>query len=97
MGMMDWFGKRMIRSMSPRERYDFIGMAIKEILSSMSPDEKRELMVRLIPEMSKSMLDGMTPEDRKMVVRELAPTILFQLSSSGALAGIFDMMRPKKE
>lgn len=97
MGMMEGFVKNMIRSMSPQERYDFMEMAITELLSSMSSEERRELMIYMVPEMFKNMMEGMTQEDRKMVVEELAPALLFQLSSYGAFSSILEMMRPKKE
>ncbi|MDW5562642.1 MAG: hypothetical protein SA339_05385 [Methanomassiliicoccus sp.] len=97
MGMMEWFGKQMIKRMSPQERFDLTEMAVMEIIASMTSDEKKDLMVRLIPRVSKTMLDGMTPEDRRKVVEGVAPALLAQMSSSGALTGIVELMRNKKK
>ena len=97
MGMMEWYAKRMIERMTAQERNDFATMAIKEILASMTPDDKRDMMTRLVPDVMKTMLDGMAVEDRRKVVEAVLPTILFQLSSSGALTGITDLLRPKKK
>jgi hypothetical protein len=96
MRLMEWFGRRMIGNMTPQERYDFVEMAVKEMLGPMSPEEKRDLLIRLLPDVSKTMLDGLTPEDRRKVVETVAPTLLLQLSSSGALTGIVDLLRVKK-
>ncbi|GEM_PF-2962796 len=97
MGMMEGFTKKMIGSMSSQERYDFMEMSVMELLSSMSSKERRDLMVRLVPEMFKIMMEGMTSEDRKTVAEELAPALLFQLASCGALEDTFKATRPKKE
>lgn len=96
MGFMDWFAKRMIERMTPQERYDLASTAIKEMITSMPPEERRDMITHLVPDALRTVLDGMTAEERREVVSALMPTILYQLSSSGALSGIADLFRPKK-
>jgi Mg/Co/Ni transporter MgtE len=96
MGFMDWFAKRMIERMTPQERYDLASSTIKEMITSMPPEERKEVITRLVPDALKTILDGMTPEERRDVVGALMPTVLLQLSQSGALSGIADLFRGKK-
>ena len=97
MGIMDWFAKRMIGRMTPQERYDLASTAITEMITSMTPEEKKDMITRLVPDTLKTMLDSMTPEERRSVVGALMPTILYQLSSSGALSGMVELFRGKSK
>ncbi|NLT37167.1 MAG: hypothetical protein GXX95_03285 [Methanomassiliicoccus sp.] len=95
MGFMDWFAKRLIDRMTPKERYDLASTAITEMISSMTPEERRDMITRLVPDTLRTMLESMTPEERKDVMGALMPAILLQLSSSGALSGMVELFRPK--
>ena len=48
MGFMDWFAKRLIDRMTPKERYDLASTAITEMISSMTPEERRDMITRLV-------------------------------------------------
>jgi hypothetical protein len=60
--------KDVIRRMDKQERERLVELMLDEFLITMTLDERKEMMIRFIPDIVSRVMEGVSPEDRKLVM-----------------------------
>lgn len=68
--------KRTIRKMSKEEKQKMMDKMMDEFFSSMSAEEKKEMMKNMMPKMMDKMFEGMSSEDRGEMMASMMPKMM---------------------
>lgn len=70
MSLTEVIAKELIQSMSREERQHFVDILLNDFLAMMSPEEKKEMMRRVLPQIIGETMKDMTAHERRQMVSE---------------------------
>jgi len=71
MSLTEVIAKELIQSMSREERQHFVDILLNDFLAMMSPEEKKEMMRRVLPQIIGETMKDMTAHERRQTVSEV--------------------------
>jgi Mg/Co/Ni transporter MgtE len=76
MSLSEQLAERMIDGMDGDEKKDLIIKLGDHLVSSLGPEDRKDLMVRMFPNMVEKVLEGMDPEEKAALVRKVMPDVM---------------------
>ena len=68
MTFAETIAKEIIHNMSKQERERFVSLMLDEFFQTMTIDERKEILIKFVPDIVGRALEGMSLRDRKIVV-----------------------------
>jgi hypothetical protein len=68
MTFAETIAKEIIHNMSKQERERFVALMLDEFFRTITIDERKEIMVRLVPDIVGRAMEGISLKDRKTIV-----------------------------
>jgi len=68
MTIVESIAKEIIHNMDKPERERFVAMMLDEFFHSVTIEERKEIMIKFIPDVVSRVMEGMSPNDRRIVV-----------------------------
>jgi hypothetical protein len=68
MSLAESITKDVIHRMDKQERERLVELMLDEFLRTMSLDDRKEMMMKFIPDIVSRVMEGVSPEDRKLVM-----------------------------
>lgn len=65
--------------MSKKEKKEMLESLLDEFFDNMGPNEKKDLLNKIMPKMIDKMMEGMSKEDKKGLMKSVMPTIMSQM------------------
>ena len=91
MGLEQWYASQIIKGLNNEEKQSMVKMITDEFINSMSPQDRKELMKTVLPDIVDRLMAGMNHEDRKDLIGTIMPLMIAQLG------GEKESARDKKE
>ena len=73
MKLSEELAEKMIEGMEGRRRKNLVLKLGDHLISSLGPEDRKDLMVRMIPSMMEKVLEGLGPQEKAALVRQLMP------------------------
>lgn len=68
MTIVESIAKEVIHNMDKLERERFIALMLDEFFHTVTIEERKEIMIKFIPDIVSRVMEGMSTEDRRIVV-----------------------------
>jgi hypothetical protein len=68
MTFAETIAKEIIHNMSKQERERFVSLMLDEFFQTMTIDERKEILIKFVPDIVGRALEGMSLRDRKIIV-----------------------------
>jgi hypothetical protein len=91
LGLEKWYVTQIIKGLSNDEKRSMVKMITDEFINSMSPQDRKELMKVVLPDIVDRLMAGMNHDDRKDLIGTIMPLMIAQLGEEK------DSARVKKE
>jgi hypothetical protein len=72
----------MVKGLNSDEKQSMVRMITEEFISSMSPQERKEMVRMVLPDIVDRLMIGMTHDDRKELIGSIMPLMLAQLGNT---------------
>jgi hypothetical protein len=82
MTFAETIAKEIISNMSKQERERFVALMLDEFFRTMTIEERKEIMIKFVPDIVSRAMIGISLKDRKMVV-EAALNVISHSEHSG--------------
>ncbi len=76
MKLSEELAERVIDGMGEEEKKDLILKLGDYLITSLGREDRKELMFRMIPSIVEKMLDGLDPQEKAALVRQLMPGMM---------------------
>lgn len=82
---LEWYIKGILGGMSREEKQSMMVKMVDGFFSSMTPEEKKELMKQMMPRMMEKIIEGMTRRDKQELISTIMPAIMSQMFGGGGI------------
>ncbi len=79
MNLERWYVSRIVNGLNNEEKRSMVRMITGEFISSMSPQERKDLVMVVLPDIVDQLMSGMTCEERKDLVKSVMPLMISRL------------------
>jgi hypothetical protein len=79
LGLERWYVSQIIKGLNNEERQSMVKMITEEFISSMNPQDRKELMKIVLPDIVDRLMAGMNHDDRKDLIGTIMPLMIAQL------------------
>jgi hypothetical protein len=76
MKLSEELAEKMIDGIKVEDRKNLVLKLGDYLISSLGPEDRMDLMVRLFPSMLEKVLDGLDPQEKAALVRQLMPSVM---------------------
>lgn len=76
MKLSEQIAERMLDGMDVEEKKQLVIKLSDHLVSSLGPDDRKDLVVKLMPVVMERMFEGMDPQEKKALVRSLMPSVM---------------------
>ena len=85
--------KQVVKGMDTEEKRSVMDKMMNEFFTSMTPEEKKELVQEMMPKMTEKMFEGLDVEDKQVLFSSMVPTFMIQMFSGENGLPVANMMR----
>lgn len=75
MTIVESIAKDIIHNMDELERERFVALMLDEFFNTVTIEERKEIMIKFIPDIVSRIMEGMSPKDRQIVVEAVISVI----------------------
>lgn len=68
MTIVESIAKEITHNMDELERERFVALMLDEFFNTVTIEERKEIMIKFIPDIVSRIMEGMSPKDRQIVV-----------------------------
>ena len=86
MGIEQWYVSQIIKGLNNEERQSMVKMITDEFIASMSPQDRKDLVKIVLPDIVDRLMAGMTHNDRKELIGTIMPLMIAQLGEGKVVA-----------
>ena len=84
MGLEQWYATHLIKGLTKGEKLSMVRTITDEFITSMSPQDRKDMLRIVLPDIVDRLMSGMTSGDRKELVDAIMPMIAQMGSAHGA-------------
>jgi hypothetical protein len=82
LSLEQWYVTQLVKGLNNQEKQSMVRMITEEFISSMSPQDRKEMVKIVLPDIVDRLVAGMTSEDRKELIRSIMPLMIAQLGET---------------
>ena len=79
MGLEQWFITQVSRGLTKEEKRSMVRMITDEFIMSMSPEDRKDMVKIVLPEIMEQLMAGMAPSDRTELIKTVMPLMIAQM------------------
>jgi Mg/Co/Ni transporter MgtE len=79
LGLEQWYISQIIKGLNNEERQSLVKMITDEFINSMSPQDRKDLVKVVLPDIVDRLMAGMNHDDRKDLIGTIMPLMIAQL------------------
>jgi hypothetical protein len=81
LGLEQWYVSQIIKGLNNEEKQTMVRMITNEFISSMSPQDRKDMVKIVLPDIVDRLMAGMTQDDRKELIGNIMPLMIAQLGN----------------
>ncbi len=82
MGIEQWYITQVIKGLNKEEKQSMVRMITDEFIMSMSPEDRKDMVKVVLPDIIDRLMAGMTPSDRTDLIKTIMPLMIAQIGSA---------------
>jgi hypothetical protein len=79
LGLEQWYVSQIIKGLNNEEKQTMVRMITNEFISSMSPQDRKDMVKIVLPDIVDRLMAGMTQDDRRELIGNIMPLMIAQL------------------
>jgi hypothetical protein len=82
LGLEQWYISQVIKGLTNEEKQSMVRMITDEFITSMSPQDRKDMVKIVLPHIVDRLMSGMTLGDRKELVETIVPLMIAQVGAA---------------